>query len=295
MRTGDAKYVQLKCSSCGRGGKLAPADDVNPFAKVGDEVAWETACPSCEAKGARFEVEAFHDSDPNAERTALYAGGPSRRCVEENLADLRRIAADDGGAVVREYVDVGGSARRDQLAKLLADAAHEDAEFSAVLVRSYGELGRDLASIRSVVSDLRDTGVRVTSADGFLVNGNADCPVLAPRLKTLVTEDAEALAETCGAIAAARIRAEHPDEYETTEEQVLDELSDELAMFFPAGAYASEDSLNLPCPEGHFLDGVAMLTGQFVEDLEPHFWRGFRAEVIAAASLGQPRVAGRGS
>ncbi len=294
MRTGDAKYVQLKCSSCGRGGKLAPAEDVNPFAKVGDEVAWETACPSCEVKGARFEIEAFHDSDPNAKAIALYASGPTRRRIDEKLAALRDVAAAEG-VVVREYRDVASaSSARSGLSELIAAA--EEAEFETVLVMSYGELGKDLVSIRSVVNDLGRNGVNVTSPDGFLVSRNEDCPVLSPGLKAIDPEDAEALAETCGAIAAARIRAEHPDEYETMEEQVLDELGDELAMFFPAGAYASDDSSNLPCPEGHFLDGVAMLTpGQFIEDLEPHFWRGFRAEVIAAASLGKPRVAGRGS
>jgi DNA invertase Pin-like site-specific DNA recombinase len=85
--------------------------------------------------------------------------------VESQLYDLRKLAAQRGFEVVREYCDRGVSsskARRPGLDSMMADARR--GQFSVVLVAAFDRVARSTKNFLEIVDELNDLGIEFISA-----------------------------------------------------------------------------------------------------------------------------------
>jgi DNA invertase Pin-like site-specific DNA recombinase len=99
------------------------------------------------------------------QRAAIYARvSTPDQCVENQLYQLRELAARRGYEIVREYTDIGSGSksRRAGLDALLADAHRR--QFSIVLVAAFDRLARSVKHFLTVVDELNDLGIEFVSA-----------------------------------------------------------------------------------------------------------------------------------
>ena len=85
--------------------------------------------------------------------------------VENQLLDLRKLAAQRGFEVVHEYCDRGVSgskARRPGLDSMLADA--RQGEFSVLLVAAFDRIARSTKNFLEIVDELHELGIEFISA-----------------------------------------------------------------------------------------------------------------------------------
>jgi DNA invertase Pin-like site-specific DNA recombinase len=99
-------------------------------------------------------------------RAAIYArvSTPDQH-IENQLLDLKKLAAQRGFEVVREYTDrgiSGSKAKRPGLDAMMADARR--GEFSVVLVAAFDRLARSTKSFLSTVEELEQLGIALISA-----------------------------------------------------------------------------------------------------------------------------------
>jgi DNA invertase Pin-like site-specific DNA recombinase len=99
-------------------------------------------------------------------RAAIYARVSTPDQHQENqLLDLRKLAAQRGFEVVREYSDrgiSGSKARRPGLDSLLADARR--GEFSVVLIAAFDRIARSTKNFLEIVDELQELGIQFISA-----------------------------------------------------------------------------------------------------------------------------------
>lgn len=99
-------------------------------------------------------------------RAVLYArvSTPDQH-LETQLYDLRKLAAQRGFEVVREYTDrgiSGSKAKRPGLDAMMADARR--GEFSVVLVAAFDRIARSTKNFLEVVDELHELGIEFVSA-----------------------------------------------------------------------------------------------------------------------------------
>jgi DNA invertase Pin-like site-specific DNA recombinase len=98
-------------------------------------------------------------------KCAIYARvSTPEQCIDNQLYDLRQLAAQRGFEVVCEYTDVGVSgskARRPGLDNMLRDARKR--KFGVVIVAAFDRLARSTKHFLSVVDELTDSGVEFIS------------------------------------------------------------------------------------------------------------------------------------
>lgn len=99
-------------------------------------------------------------------RVALYArvSTPDQH-VENQFLDLRKLAAQRGFEVVREYSDQGISgskARRPGLDSMMADARR--GEFSVLMVAAFDRIARSTKNFLEIVDELHELGIEFISA-----------------------------------------------------------------------------------------------------------------------------------
>jgi DNA invertase Pin-like site-specific DNA recombinase len=85
--------------------------------------------------------------------------------VETQLYDLRKLAAQRGFEVVREYCDrgiSGSKAHRPGLDAMMADAQRR--EFSVVLVAAFDRIARSTKNFLEIVDELQELGIEFISA-----------------------------------------------------------------------------------------------------------------------------------
>ena len=85
--------------------------------------------------------------------------------IESQLYDLRKLAAQRGFEVVREYCDrgiSGSKARRPGLDAMMADARR--GEFSVVLVAAFDRVARSTKNFLEIVDELHAVGIEFISA-----------------------------------------------------------------------------------------------------------------------------------
>jgi DNA invertase Pin-like site-specific DNA recombinase len=98
-------------------------------------------------------------------RAAVYARvSTPDQCIENQLYELRELAARRGYEIVHEYTDIGSGskARRAGLDALLA-AAHRR-KFDLVLVSAFDRVARSVKHFLTVVDELNDLGIEFVSA-----------------------------------------------------------------------------------------------------------------------------------
>jgi DNA invertase Pin-like site-specific DNA recombinase len=98
-------------------------------------------------------------------KAAIYARvSTPDQCVENQLYQLRELAARRGYEIVHEYTDIGSGskARRAGLDALLADAHRR--KFSIVLVAAFDRVARSVKHFLTVVDELNDLGIEFVSA-----------------------------------------------------------------------------------------------------------------------------------
>jgi DNA invertase Pin-like site-specific DNA recombinase len=85
--------------------------------------------------------------------------------VETQLYDLRKLAAQRGFEISREYCDrgiSGSKARRPGLDAMMADARR--GEFSVLLVAAFDRVARSTKNFLEIVDELHDLGIEFISA-----------------------------------------------------------------------------------------------------------------------------------
>lgn len=98
-------------------------------------------------------------------KCAIYARvSTPDQCIDNQLIQLRELAAHRGYEVVHEYTDIGSGSksRRAGLDSLLA-AAHRR-QFSIVLVAAFDRVARSVKHFLTVVDELNDLGIEFVSA-----------------------------------------------------------------------------------------------------------------------------------
>jgi DNA invertase Pin-like site-specific DNA recombinase len=98
-------------------------------------------------------------------RAAIYARvSTPEQCLDNQLYDLREMAARRGYEIVHEYTDVGSGSksRRAGLDALLADAHRR--QFSIVLVAAFDRVARSVKHFLAVVDELNELGIEFISA-----------------------------------------------------------------------------------------------------------------------------------
>ena len=99
-------------------------------------------------------------------KAAIYArvSTPDQH-VETQLYDLRKLAAQRGFAVVREYCDrgiSGSKAKRPGLDTMMADAQRK--EFSVILVAAFDRIARSTKNFLQIVDELHELEIEFISA-----------------------------------------------------------------------------------------------------------------------------------
>ena len=99
-------------------------------------------------------------------KAAIYARvSTPEQHVETQLYDLRKLAAQRGFEVVREYCDRGVStskARRPGLDTMMADARR--GEFSVLLVAAFDRIARSTKNFLEIVDELNSVNIEFVSA-----------------------------------------------------------------------------------------------------------------------------------
>src|ERR1039458_4855584 len=98
------------------------------------------------------------------QRAAIYARvSTPEQCLENQLYELRELAARRGYEIVHEYTDVGSGSksRRVGLDALLADAHRR--QFSVVLVAAFDRVARSVKHFLTVVDELNVLGIEFVS------------------------------------------------------------------------------------------------------------------------------------
>ena len=98
-------------------------------------------------------------------KAAIYARvSTPDQCIENQLYELRELAARRGYEIVHEYTDVGSGSksRRAGLDALLADAHRR--KFTIVLVAAFDRVARSVKHFLTVVDELNDLGIEFVSA-----------------------------------------------------------------------------------------------------------------------------------
>ncbi len=98
-------------------------------------------------------------------KAAIYARvSTPDQCLENQLYDLREMAARRGYEIVHEYTDIGSGskARRGGLDALLADAHRQ--RFEIILVSAFDRVARSVKHFLTVVDELSDLGIEFVSA-----------------------------------------------------------------------------------------------------------------------------------
>jgi DNA invertase Pin-like site-specific DNA recombinase len=99
-------------------------------------------------------------------KAAIYARvSTADQHVETQLLDLRKLAAQRGFEISREYCDRGVSgskARRPGLDAMLSDARR--GEFSVVLVAAFDRIARSTKNFLDIVDELQELGIEFISA-----------------------------------------------------------------------------------------------------------------------------------
>jgi DNA invertase Pin-like site-specific DNA recombinase len=125
------------------------------------------------AESAGNRIAALDLAEPNLEpeggdvtkKAAIYARvSTPDQCVDNQLYQLRELAARRGYEIVHEYTDIGSGSksRRAGLDALLADANRR--EFSIVLVAAFDRVARSVKHFLTVVDELNDLGIEFVSA-----------------------------------------------------------------------------------------------------------------------------------
>ncbi|HZU42950.1 MAG TPA: recombinase family protein [Terriglobales bacterium] len=99
-------------------------------------------------------------------RAAIYArvSTPDQH-LENQILDLRKLAAQRGFEVLREYTDrgiSGSKAKRPGLDAMMADARR--GEFSVLLVAAFDRIARSTKNFLEVVDELNSLGIEFVSA-----------------------------------------------------------------------------------------------------------------------------------
>ena len=99
-------------------------------------------------------------------KAAIYArvSTPDQH-LENQVLDLRKLAAQRGFEVVREYTDRGFSgskAKRPGLEAMLADARR--GEFSVLLIAAFDRIARSTKNFLEIVDELHELGIEFISA-----------------------------------------------------------------------------------------------------------------------------------
>jgi DNA invertase Pin-like site-specific DNA recombinase len=99
-------------------------------------------------------------------KAAIYArvSTPDQH-IENQLLDLKKLAAQRGFEVVREYTDrgiSGSKAKRPGLDAMMADARR--GEFSVVLVAAFDRIARSTKNFLEIVDELNELGIEFVSA-----------------------------------------------------------------------------------------------------------------------------------
>lgn len=99
-------------------------------------------------------------------RVAIYArvSTPDQH-LENQILDLRKLAAQRGFEVVKEYCDrgiSGNKAKRPGLDSMMADARR--GEFSVVLVAAFDRIARSTKNFLEIVDELSELGIEFISA-----------------------------------------------------------------------------------------------------------------------------------
>jgi len=99
-------------------------------------------------------------------RAAIYArvSTPDQH-LENQILDLRKLAAQRGFEVVQEYCDrgiSGSKAKRPGLDSMMADARR--GEFSTVLVAAFDRIARSTKNFLEIVDELNELGIEFVSA-----------------------------------------------------------------------------------------------------------------------------------
>jgi DNA invertase Pin-like site-specific DNA recombinase len=99
-------------------------------------------------------------------KAAIYARvSTADQHIETQLLDLRKLAAQRGFEVSREYCDrgiSGSKARRPGLDAMMADARR--GEFSIVLVAAFDRIARSTKNFLEIVDELQELGTEFISA-----------------------------------------------------------------------------------------------------------------------------------
>jgi len=99
-------------------------------------------------------------------KAVIYARvSTSDQHLENQILDLRKLAAQRGFEVVREYCDrgiSGSKARRAGLDAMMADARR--GEFSVVLVAAFDRIARSTKNFLEIVDELNGLGIEFISA-----------------------------------------------------------------------------------------------------------------------------------
>jgi len=99
-------------------------------------------------------------------KAVIYARvSTSDQHLENQVLDLRKLAAQRGFEVVREYCDrgiSGSKARRAGLDAMMADARR--GEFSVVLVAAFDRIARSTKNFLEIVDELNGLGIEFISA-----------------------------------------------------------------------------------------------------------------------------------
>jgi DNA invertase Pin-like site-specific DNA recombinase len=99
-------------------------------------------------------------------KAAIYARvSTSDQHLENQILDLRKLAAQRGFEVIREYCDrgiSGSKAKRPGLDSMMADARR--GEFSVVLVAAFDRIARSTKNFLEVVDELNSLGIEFVSA-----------------------------------------------------------------------------------------------------------------------------------
>jgi DNA invertase Pin-like site-specific DNA recombinase len=113
-----------------------------------------------------FDEERWESSGEDMKKAAIYARvSTPEQHVETQLYDLRKLAAQRGFEVSREYCDRGVSsskARRPGLEAMMADARR--GEFSVLLVAAFDRIARSTKNFLEIVDELNSVNIEFVSA-----------------------------------------------------------------------------------------------------------------------------------
>src|SRR5208282_5262138 len=113
-----------------------------------------------------FDAERWESSGEDMKKAAIYArvSTPDQH-LENQILDLRKLAAQRGFEVSREYCDrgiSGSKAKRPGLESMMTDARR--GEFSLVLVAAFDRIARSTKNFLEIVDELNDLNVEFVSA-----------------------------------------------------------------------------------------------------------------------------------